>query len=136
MQYDYEESLKAVRDVLVNFPKQHKLNLEELDRLHKEEIDLLHVTELVSLNASEIVQIPYRQLQRVLQERRKLKKENEYLERIIQLTKLPKMSEKQINQTIGDVRNIKQKQSVRTYRMKVRKDLQYLIDDRAIKTVN
>ncbi|PAV30349.1 hypothetical protein CIL05_07715 [Virgibacillus profundi] len=133
MEIDYEESLKAVRDVLVNFPKQHKFNLEELDRLHKEEIDLLHVIELVSLNAAEVFLIPYKQLQTVLQERRKLKKENEFLERILQLTKQPKMGEKQINQAIGDVRNIKHNQSIRTYRMKARKDLQHLIDNRSIK---
>lgn len=60
---EFEEALKATRDVFVNYPKRYKENLKELDRLHKEEIDLFHIAELKSLNASQGFKL-YKELQK------------------------------------------------------------------------
>lgn len=128
---DYEQALLTVREVLVDYPKRYKENQEILQTLHKEEIDLLHALELVSFNAYEGYYLAS-ELQKIRRERRKIKDDNEFLDPIVKLVKSNKIKEHDLNQTIGAVRNTVKNQEVRSYRMKVRTEMQNMIDKRGI----
>lgn len=122
-----EQSLKAVRDVFVNYPKQIELNETALKKIDQEIQDILHAIELNNFNASNGY-ILAKELQKARQERRKLKDELEMLEPIKSFLKHPKPTEKTIGNTLGDVRGVVQRQGNRKYTMRVRDDLQELVN--------
>ncbi|WP_137744567.1 hypothetical protein [Robertmurraya siralis] len=120
------QSLKAVRDVYINYPKRLELNQEELKKIDSEIQDILHVIELTSFNASDGYKWA-KELQRLRKSRRMLKDELEQLEKIKDFLNFPKPTEKVINKTIGELRTIESRKENRTYHMRMRKDLQELI---------
>lgn len=120
---DIFESLKSLKDVYVNFPKVHAEAQEELKLLDKEANDLLHLCELTDLSASEGYKF-YKDLQRNRKERRKVKDLIELLGPVLELNRLSKPSAKNIDKFIGEAKNITEKHKARSYRMRVREDLQ------------
>lgn len=120
------QSLQAVRDVYINYPKRLELNQEELKKIDSEIQDILHVIELTSFNASDGYKWA-KELQRLRKARRMLKDELEQLEKIKDFLNFPKPTEKVINKTIGELRTIESRKENRTYHMRMRKDLQELI---------
>lgn len=123
--HDVEEKLKAVRDVYVNYPKQLELLREELSKYEQEKQDILHVIEFGTLDAVKASDMR-KELKRVLDKRRKTKKDIELLEEVRKFTER-KPNEHVINTTIGNIRRVITTQGRRSYRMRVRSDLQDLI---------
>lgn len=120
-----EDDLQAVKRVFIDYPKQLKNAREELSRVQSEELDLLHVLELGKLNASEIMKVAS-ELVKLLRKRRDLKDEIEKLSSITQLAK--KAKEHEITNAIGDIRKIENIHGKRRYTMRVRSDLQPLVE--------
>ena len=122
-----EEAIKSVRDVYVNAPRRYEQLEKDLKKLDMETQDLLHLMELKDLNLY-LGFKAYKDLQRVRQERRKVKDEMDLLEPILELNKYQvKPQEKVLNKTLGEVRKIALSKQDRTYKMRVRDDLQELV---------
>ena len=122
-----EEAIKSVRDVYVNLPRRYEQLEQELKKLDMETQDLLHLMELKNLNLYQGF-MTYKDLQRVRQERRKVKDEMEMLEPVLELNKYAgKPVEKYLNKHLGEVRKVALSQQGRSYRMRVRDDLQDLV---------
>lgn len=126
-----EDSLKVMREVLFDYPKRFDLNTEQLKKLQGEENDLLHAIELVNLNAYEGFKM-YKRLQKVRQEKRALKDENKILAPIVKSMSKNKIKIHEINSLIGNTRNMLTNQKVRSYRMRVRSDMQCLVDNKVV----
>lgn len=123
---EYEQALQAVRDIYVTYPKRIESNEEELKKIDQEIQDLLHVIELGAFDAAKGSQI-LKQLKKARQERRRVKNDLELLEPIKEFISYAKPSEKNIGQSIGKLRNVVNVQEHRTYRMRVRTDLQDMV---------
>lgn len=124
---DVEQIAVDVRNTVQDIPKIYKANNDRLNKLQGEITDLTHLIELVDLNAVEGFKI-YKQLQKVLQERRKLKDENELLKHLG-----PVFSEwgnkiGNLNDAIGNIRNQKKTLEARSYQCRIRKDLENKIN--------
>ena len=125
---DFESAIKHVRDVYVNLPRQYEQLEKDLKQLELEQQDLLHLIEFKAFNASEGYKYS-KDLQRIRNERRKVKDTLELLKPIMELNKFPqKPSEKNLNKSLGDLRKIAYEHGGRTYRMRVRDDLQELVN--------
>lgn len=123
-----EEAIKSVREVYVNLPRRYEQLEKDLKKLDMETQDILHLMELKNLNLHHGF-MTYKDLQRVRQERRKVKDEMEMLEPILELNKYAgKPVEKHLNKHLGEVRKVALSQQGRSYRMRVRDDLQELVD--------
>ena len=120
---EIESALKAVREVYVHYPKLHDQLQDDLKRLNDETQDLLHLIELTNCNACEGFKL-YKELQRNRKERRIVKDQIDLLAPILEINKFGKPSPKNIDKCLGDVRKIKKNWVSRSYRMKVRKELQ------------
>lgn len=125
----YEHEIATLRKILYDYPKRYKDNLEELEELHKELVDISHVKEFVDLHMYESYKL-YKAEQEILNRRREIKNENEYLKPILEMIQNNNFDHKYLNKLIGEIRNIDKNQRVRGYRMRVRKELQDLIDKR------
>jgi len=124
---DIEGAIKSVREVYVNAPRRYEQLEKDLKKLDIETQDLLHLMELRDLDLYKGF-TTYKDLQRVRQERRKVKDEMELLEPVLELNKYPgKPTEKIINKYLGEVRKVVLRQQNRTYSMRVRDDLQNLV---------
>lgn len=124
---DIEGAIKSVREVYVNAPRRYEHLEKELKKLDMETQDLLHLMELKDLDLYKGF-TTYKDLQRVRQERRKVKDEMELLEPVLELNKYAsKPTEKIINKHLGEVRKVVLRQQNRTYNMRVRDDLQNLV---------
>lgn len=122
-----EEDLLAVKRIFVSLPKKlEKLN-EELVEIGSERQDLLHALELGKLDAVRMSKIA-KSLQDVQRRRRKIKDEIEVLEEVIQIVNGNRIKENEIDRVFGRVKYVKEKQENRSYAMRVRKDLQELVD--------
>lgn len=124
----FEQMLEISKEVLLDLPGRTAKNEEILDKLYWEEKDILHTMEMVNLNASEGFRL-YKELQRVLQERRKYKDEIEMLKPISMLSK-SKYKRSNFDRTIEEVGKVRRDQPLRKYSMRVRTDLQSLFDSR------
>lgn len=119
-----EQDLQTVRKVFVDYPKQYDLAKDQLVKINQERQDLLHVIELGKLDAIALSRT-VRELKRVQQVRRKLKSEIEVLEEVTRfINNFPKNRKHEINQAIGNVRSVQERQKRRIYTMRIRKDLQ------------
>lgn len=121
-----EQALSSVRDVFVNYPKRIEHNEEALKKVELEIQDLLHLIELTNFNASKGYRLA-KELQKARQRRRAIKDELETLEPIREFIKYTKPTEKNISKTIGEVRKVKNVHGTRTYKLKVRTDIQEVI---------
>lgn len=121
-----QEQLQAVRYILVEVPKLFNLAQKEFHKTNDETQDILHVLELGKLNAIEMSKI-IRQLKEVRQRRRELKDELEILYEIRNFA-FGDINEHEINKLIGTVRKINERHENRKYTMRVRSDLQNLME--------
>lgn len=125
---DVVEALNLVKEVYVRLPKRRVTVVDELRKIELEESDILHALELGRLDAIASTQLD-KDLKRVLRERRSLKEELEILQEIQRFVRMKTQSEHAINTTIGNIKSIKRKQKGRVYTMRVRPDLQPLVDE-------
>lgn len=121
---DIEQTLQAVKEVYVNYPKQQ--NEEALKKVEKEIVDIEHLIEIRNFNASEGYKYA-KELKRARVERRRIKDEMALLGPIKDLLMYAKPRDKNITKTINDVQGILASHKVRTYKMRVRDDLQELV---------
>ncbi|MEH6941505.1 hypothetical protein [Bacillus sp. JJ722] len=122
-----DAAIQHVRDVYVNFPRLYEKLQSDLKNLEMEQQDLLHLIEFKAFNASDGYKYS-KDLQRVRNQRREIKNNIELLKPIMELNKYQqKPSDKIINKALGDVRRITNEHGERTYKMRVRDDLQELI---------
>lgn len=126
VEMNIQEQLQAVRYILVEVPKLFNLAQKEFHKTNDETQDILHVLELGKLNAIEMSKIT-RQLKEVRQRRRKLKDELEILYEIRNFA-FGDINEHEINKLIGTVRKINDRHENRKYTMRVRSDLQNLME--------
>lgn len=121
-----EQALLSVRDVYIHLPKRYEEVQKEIKKCELELEDLEHVIELHNFNASKGYQLA-KEIQKTRKRRRDLKNELEQLESIRRLNAIGKPTEKHLNQAIGEVRSVTERQKNRCYSMRVRNDLQELV---------
>ncbi|GGN66449.1 hypothetical protein [Oceanobacillus indicireducens] len=124
---DIEQIIITIRDAIRDIPKRYSDNLEQINKLEKEENDLLHYIELVNLNAVEGFKA-YKELQKVRKERRVYKDENELLRHIQPVLKNMKGQIRHLDDALGCVRQTEKNLENRIYRVRVRKDLDKVIN--------
>lgn len=120
---DAEKLAVVLRNTIRDIPKRFDYNVNEISKLEKEVIDLEHVIELTNFNAAEGFKLA-KQIQEARQKRRKLKDENEMILSLNRTLSNMKDHVPQLDQVIGDIRKVKSNQENRSYRCRVRKDLQ------------
>lgn len=121
-----EQQLKIVRNIFIDLPKQFDLVHDEYKKADQETQDLLHALELGNLNAIEMTKVA-KELKEVRKRRRHLKDELEVLREVRNFATNGKLKEYHIDMAIGKVRTIYEKRERRTYKMRVRSDLQELV---------
>lgn len=124
---DIEQIIITIRDAIRDIPKRYSDNLEHITKLEKEENDLLHYIELVNLNAVEGFKA-YKELQKVRKERRVYKDENELLKHVQPVLSNMKGHLRLLDNAIGNVRQTEKHLENRIYRVRVRKDLDKVIN--------
>ena len=117
-----ENELIATRNVLVEYPKRYKSLQEELSKIDSERSDLLHVIELGSLNAVQRVRLAG-ELRDLSIKRRLVKNDIELLKEVTHFAENG-VTPGRLNNLIGTIRQVLQKQEKRSYRLRVRNDLQ------------
>lgn len=124
---DIEKMTMTLRAILNEAPKRLESNLQAVDAFEKEIMDIEHVIELTNFNASKGY-ILAKDIQIARKNRRKLKDEIEQLTPIVEVIKKLNFKEKDFNKAIGDIRRIKKRYESRSYKMRIRQDLQHEID--------
>lgn len=120
---DIEQTTAFMRDAIRDIPERHKQNNIEIHRLQGEQQDLLHFIEFQNVGTVQSHKI-YKDLQRVRQKRRELKDENELLEPITECIKKFRNHISGLDQVVGEIRKLQNKQKVRSYKCRERHDLQ------------
>ena len=120
---DTELSFAMFRDVVKMFPEKYYQNEKEIEALQQEQQDLLHILEFSNFSAYQGYELS-RQIKELRQKRRKLKNENELLRPIIPLLKKYRNDLQNMETLLKEIKRIKETQSSRNYRCRVRKDLQ------------
>lgn len=123
-----ERTAVFIRDCIRDIPERHKANFDRVGQLDEEMQDLAHLMEFADLNASEGYKA-YKEMQRNRRERRKLKDENALLEPLANTVKKFKQQLSELDKVIGDIRKEQNFQATRSYKCRVRKDLQIKIDE-------
>lgn len=124
-----EDDLLALRKIFIDYPRLYKVKKQELVVAEQERQDLLHVLELGKLNAAEMSKI-MRQLKEVQIKRRQVKNNLEVLDVLNKFSHAFNNNTnkgKQIETVTNTVNKITTRE--RTYTMRVRTDLQELVDD-------
>ena len=124
---DVEETAKIILEAIRKLPKEYEDNLKKLDRIEREITDINHYMELVDLNASEGFQA-YKDKQRALRERRKLKDDNDELRVLYPFLKSLRDRQSVVEKAVQEVRKVKNVRKHRSYRCRVRKDLEPIIN--------
>lgn len=127
---DIEKASMMLRSIITEAPKMLEANQAEVAWLEKEIMDIEHVLELKPFNASKGYAYA-RQISEARKRRRVLKDQNEMLRPLVEVLKKPKITEHELNKAIGEIRRVKKMHEGRTYRMRVREDLQ---DELAVTT--
>lgn len=121
--------LESIKKVFIDYPRLYEVKQEELKKVSSERQDLLHALELGKLDAIKMTQI-VRDLKEVQIKRRKLKNNLEVLieiKRFVNRVEKQKIKTRDINDLINRVEHITTRK--RTYTMRVREDLQELVDN-------
>ena len=124
---DIEQTAIIIRDAIKDIPKRYSDNIDKIARLEQERSDILHLIELSKFNAYEGFKLA-KELQKVQQERRKLKDENSLLKHLQPIMKNMKDKAPKLDNSIGEIRKVKNNMENRLYRCRVRKDLQEKIN--------
>jgi len=122
-----EEKLLIVLDVFIKYPQKYEELKQYLQIIGSERQDLLHALELGKLNAIQRTKL-VNELKEVQSKRRKIKDELEILDEIKRFASTVRLKERQINEIIERIKSIKERQEKRTYTMRVRTDLQDVVD--------
>lgn len=120
---DIEKATMALRTIIIEAPKMLEANLEEIRVLENEIMDIEHVLELKPFNASKGYAYA-RQISEARKRRRVLKDQNDQLKPLVEVLRRPKITGNELNKAIGEIRRVKKTLEGRTYRMRVRTDLQ------------
>lgn len=120
---DIEQTATFIRDAIRDIPERHKQNNIEIHRLQGEQQDLLHFIEFNNVGTVQAHKY-YKDLQDVRQKRRALKDENELLEPLAERIKKFKEHLTALDQVVGEIRKLQNNQKVRSYKCRVREDLQ------------
>ncbi len=120
-----ENDLQAIKRVFIDYPNMYEIKQQELKQVSQERQDLLHVLELGKLNAIEMSKL-MRELKDVQVKRRRIKNNLEVLDEIKRYSH-KKFKENEVNTLINRVDNIINRE--RTYTMRVRTDLQELVNN-------
>lgn len=123
MYEDIEQTAVFLRDAIKDIPRRYDHNETMMNKLNSETQDLLHTAELTTFNACEGYRIS-KDIQKVRQERRRHKNENDLLIHLNDVIKKMQPHLKELNKAIGNIRSEKQRHEKRTYKCRVRKDLQ------------
>lgn len=123
-----EEKLSIVLDVFIKYPQKYEELKQELMIIGSERQDLLHALELGRLNAVQRTKL-VNELKEVQKRRRKIKDELEVLDEIKRFTSTVRLKERQIKEIIERIRSIEERHKTRTYTMRVRTDLQDVVDN-------
>lgn len=124
---DIENIAMTLRSILRDLPKRLEANLEEVNAMEREIMDIEHVLELSNFNAAKGYQYA-KDIQVARKRRRELKDENEQLEHLVEVIKKLNFKENDLNKAIGHIRKIKEHHGKRTYKMRIRQDLQHVVD--------
>lgn len=124
---DVEEISITIRDAIRDLPKRYESNENDIKNLESEINDLMHLMELVDLNARDGFKA-YKELQRVQQERRKIKDENEELKHLYPALKGLRDRVGQFDNAVGGIRKTRSYLEKRKYRCRIRKDLENRIN--------
>lgn len=120
---DIERAVMTLRVIITEAPKMLESNTEEIKTLEQEIMDIEHVLELKPFNASKGYSYA-RQISVARKRRRVLKDQNDQLRPLVEVLKRPKITENELNKALGEIRRVKRMHEGRTYRMRVRGDLQ------------
>ncbi len=131
---DIENLAVQLRFILQEAPKRLEASAQELSSCDRELSDLLHVVEFSTFNASEGYKYAS-QIKCARERRRFLKNELELLEPLMQIIGNVKVDKERLNHAIGEIRKLKKNQETRGYRMRIRSDLQPVIDRQKLKVV-
>src|SRR5690625_2664041 len=120
--------LESDKKVFIDYPRLHEIKQEEFKTVSSERQDLLHALELGKLDAIKMTKIAS-ELKKVQVKRRKLKNNLEVLDeikRFVHRFENKKIRLRDINNLISRIEHISSRE--RTYTMRVRTDLQKLVD--------
>lgn len=120
---DIEQATMMLRTIITEAPKLLESNSEEITRLEKEIMDIDHIIELTEFNASKGYKLA-KEIQKARRRRRVLKDQNELIKPLVEVLKRPKITEHELNKAVGEIRRCKRMHENRTYKMRVREDLQ------------
>lgn len=120
---DIEKATTILRSIMIDVPKMLDANIEEIKALENEIMDIEHVLELRPFNAAKGYAYA-KQISEARKRRRVLKDLNEQLRPLAEVLKRPKITEHELNKAVGEIRRVKRMHEGRTYRMRVRSDLQ------------
>lgn len=120
---DIEETAKFIRNSVRDIPDRYKNNLSTLDSIQNEIQDLMHVMEFTNFNASDGYRLA-KDLKDARVKRRELKNENEVMEPLVTAVKKFRNNLQELDKVIGEIRKIKNLQQSRSYKCRVREDLQ------------
>ena len=123
-----EEKLSIVLDVFIKYPQKYEELKQELMIIGSERQDLLHALEFGRLNAIQRTKL-VNELKEVQMKRRKIKDELEILDEIKRFASIVRLKERDIKTTIERIKSIKERHKTRTYTMRVRTDLQDVVDN-------
>lgn len=124
---DIEKTTVLIRNTIRDFPNRYHENNKRIKEIEEETMDLLHLIELTTFNAAEGYKIAKR-IKEIRQERRRLKDENEQLKHIEPILTKWRDRLQQLDKVVGDIRKAKMNKVNRSYRCRVRKDLQSKIN--------
>ncbi len=124
---DIEQTIITIRNAIRDLPQRYSDNLEHITKLEKEENDILHYIELVNFNAYEGYKASD-DLQKVRKQRRIYKDENELLKHIQPVLTNMKSQIRHLDDALGNVRHSKRNMENRSYKVRVRKDLDKAIN--------
>lgn len=120
---DIEEIATLIRDSIRDLPTKHKHNQDEILKLEQEKQDLLHFIEFNNVGTVQSHKI-YKDLQDNRQQRRVLKDENELLDPLVETLRKFRNQLSELDRVVGDIRKRKNVHETRTYKCRVREDLQ------------
>lgn len=123
-----ENDIQAIKRIFIDYPQVYKMKKDELVKAEQERQDLLHVLELGKLDAIGIQKVAG-QLKQVSIRRRSIKNNLEVLEAVSKFSRTFNNNtnkNKQIETVANTVNNIISRD--RKYTMRVRKDLQDLVE--------
>lgn len=124
---DVEQTAVIIRDAIRDIPKQFDDNKTRITEIENEIMDVEHYLEFCRFNAFEGWEYA-NQIKELRIERRKLKDENDELRHVVGLMQEMKKKAVQFDNAIGNIRKSKGNRIKRSYRCRVRLDLQNKIN--------